>query len=250
MELDIDQGNTRLKWRFSRQGMQHGSLESLLQTVRTSRLKRVRMVSVLSNSRQQQLISLIVVASRLPLTWSIAKSSAECMGVVNGYVNPGQLGPDRWCAMVAAALELQPTDKGLVVLGCGSACTVDFIDAEKRHLGGWIAPGLLALGQGLRQCTSLSFDMSGLDAQQSFGRSTNDCVGLGCNAMIKGLLEHLVQQANRLFAQGWVLVMHGGDAEHVARLAPDDITSFLAAELVFDGLAYVCGKQPHSSPLA
>lgn len=247
MELDIDQGNTRLKWRFSRQSMQHGSVESLMQTVRTSRLVRVRMVSVVSNSRQQQLISLIVVASSLPVTWSIAKSTAECMGVINGYDNPAQLGPDRWCALVAATLEYKPRGRGLVVLGCGSACTVDFVDSNKHHLGGWIAPGTAALKHGLRDCTNLSFDAASDDASLPLGHATNSCVHLGCSTMSKGFITQVVREAERQFGNKWVLVMHGGDAETMARYLPEHITCFMAAELVFDGLAYVCGRETQLS---
>ena len=251
MELDIDQGNTRLKWRLSRQNLQYGSLDDLLKVVRNTRLNHVRMVSVLSNARQQQLINMVVVTSKLPLQWSIAKSTAHCMGITNGYTNPSQLGADRWCALVAAALEFQPPAKGLAVVGCGSACTVDIIDANKRHLGGWIAPGLFALGHGLRQCTNLSFDLALPYPEQPLGSNTNQAIALGCKAMAQGLLSQLNTTLQRLFDTNWVLVLHGGDAATMAELIPSGTTSFVVPELVFDGLAYVCGKQrTFHSPLA
>lgn len=53
------------------------------------------------------------------------------------YADPTRLGVDRWLAMRAVRRRLQGP---FVLAACGSALTVDAVDAQGRHLGGVIAP--------------------------------------------------------------------------------------------------------------
>ena len=65
-------------------------------------------------------------------------SEASRLGVVNGYRDPGQLGPDRWAGLVAAHL-CGPGNQ--LVVNAGTALTIDALDALGRFRGGLIVPG-------------------------------------------------------------------------------------------------------------
>ena len=66
--------------------------------------------------------------------------------MTSGYRDPERLGVDRWLALIAAReRSKQPT----VIVDAGSACTIDLLDSEGRHLGGYILPGLTAMGEAL-----------------------------------------------------------------------------------------------------
>jgi len=80
------------------------------------------------------------------------RAPARGLGVVNGYRQPGQLGIDRWLALVAAAgLGSEPA----CVVDCGSAITIDLLATEGRHLGGVILPGLAMMERALRAGTRI-----------------------------------------------------------------------------------------------
>ncbi|MDP1069535.1 type III pantothenate kinase, partial [Klebsiella pneumoniae] len=58
----------------------------------------------------------------------------------------GRMGVDRWLAMLAA---WQRVGQSCWVVDCGSAITLDLLDAEGRHQGGYILPGLRLMQQSL-----------------------------------------------------------------------------------------------------
>ena len=79
------------------------------------------------------------------------RTGERAAGVTNGYTVPGQLGVDRWAAIVAAWHEQQTA---VLVIDCGTAITIDYVDAGGRHRGGLIAPGLGTMRQSLSQNTA------------------------------------------------------------------------------------------------
>ena len=94
------------------------------------------MVTCVATERAWQ--ALIEASQRL---WNIKAKrvfSAEIgYGLTNAYVNPSELGSDRWCAMVAA---YHATDSDIIVIDCGSAITIDIVNSAGQHLGGYILP--------------------------------------------------------------------------------------------------------------
>ena len=57
----------------------------------------------------------------------------------NSYADSQQMGVDRWLAMVACWEEYHTA---VCLVGCGTALTIDLIDVEGQHLGGYIIPGI------------------------------------------------------------------------------------------------------------
>lgn len=239
MYLEIDQGNTRLKWRFEGKGMSSGSFEHLAAQLKKQTIRLVRLVSVCSHQRSQHLINSLILQSPQPIEWRIAASRAECMQVKNAYDNPEQLGADRWSAVIAAATDHQCHGKAIAVLGCGSAVTIDLIDKDKKHLGGAIAPGFKALQQGLRDATSINFKPLKSLSCTTPGTTTHDAIDWGVRMTVSGCIDQALRYCQQSFADDWQLVVHGGDSALLLPYIDNSIDAAFCPELVLDGLKYL-----------
>ena len=239
MYLEIDQGNTRLKWRFEGTEMKSGSFEQLSSQLKKQPVRLIRLVSVCSHQRSQHLINNLILQSPQPIEWRIAASSAECMQVKNAYSNPDQLGVDRWSAVIAAATDHQCHGKAIAVLGCGSAVTIDLVDSSKNHLGGGIAPGFNALQQGLREVTNISFMPLKKLSQLTPGTNTQDAIEWGARITTSGIVNQILKYCNNLFSDNWQLILHGGDSALLAPYIDSTIDASFCPELVLDGLKYL-----------
>lgn len=105
---------------------------------------RVMLASVASSVFNQELDGFL--QQRWGLSAEPLVSAAAGSGIVNAYAEPLRLGVDRWLAMVAARrLCVGP----VCVVDCGTAVTVDRLDANGRHQGGLILPGLAMMIEAL-----------------------------------------------------------------------------------------------------
>ena len=120
------------------------------------------------------------------------------------------------------------------MVDAGTAVTVDVVGADGSFLGGAIAPGLVALREGLR-ARAPALPPPASDPPPYPGRSSAAAVGLGIAAAFSGALRELVAQA--LGVAGDVpVVVTGGDCVPAA----DALESFrprIVPELVLEGLA-------------
>ena len=220
--LDIDMGNTRTKWRS---GGEHGALPApQLPTLQTPPC-RVRVATVLRN--QDEIAA--AVRHRYGVGAEFAATAACLGGVRCGYREPERLGVDRWLALVAAWRQVR-TDT--VVVGAGTAVTVDFVQANGRHEGGYIAPGLGLMRDALTQRTAnirLSSSASAADAcGHEVPSDTTSAVLAGTATMLVAFAQAAIERfAVRRAAQPTIFVT-GGDA---ARLV--------------DGLARPAQHRPH-----
>ncbi len=64
----------------------------------------------------------------------VVRTSAECAGVRIAYAKPEKFGVDRFLALLAAAKAQRP----VLVVGVGTALTIDLLDADGQHHGGRI----------------------------------------------------------------------------------------------------------------
>ena len=161
------------------------------------------------------------------------KSQAHAFGVYNAYQQPEKLGVDRWLALVAVRNHYQLP---ACIVDCGTAITVDLIDADGKHQGGLISPGLTLMKKSLAAGTeALQFHETNYD----FGPAnfTEAAIYSGTLAAAVGLIEHvLTKQSNAM-----QLILTGGDAEIIAtQLA---IKPIIDADLVLRGLAIVLEGQ-------
>jgi type III pantothenate kinase len=244
MILELDWGNSLLKWRVLKVGavVARGVLESVDDlSVALGEAGVVptvcRMVSVRDEKETAQLCDAVVSA------WGIAVHVAQpqltLAGVVNGYEDYRRLGLDRWLALVGAA---KLADHGCLVIDLGTAVTADYVSRDGQHLGGFICPGVRLICGELRSHTR-RIEFSGDEADQAFrtpGRNTGDAVRRGALLMLRGFVEGQLDLASSWLGADFEVFVTGGDAGLVVDLLP---RARLVPELVFLGLAHACPLQ-------
>ncbi len=246
MILEIDYGNTRLKWRLldadSSECSAKGAVINLidlipsLQKAGCSGLVFCRACSVRSADENMQLAALI--QSSYGVTVTYVKSVKKAAGVTNGYLQANKLGVDRWLAIVAAYNKLK---HACVVIDCGTAVTADYIAADGQHLGGCIAPGLKMLRAMLQQGTQLSIDTATplFSSEFRFGNNTQLAVDAGVAAMYRGFVEEQLKIAKELLGASFTVLCTGGDSAIVYAVTDEAVCE---EDLVFSGLAIVCPR--------
>ena len=234
MILDIDAGNTRIKWQVLDGDQVKAKGELLTESVRQgapieinveAAVERIRLSSVAGTevieTLQTQLIDQFNVAVDL------AEVSAEAAGVTCGYKDFRQLGVDRWLALVAAYGKYA---RPVIVVDAGSAVTIDIVDGDGLHLGGYIVPGLGLMHRALWEGT----DQIKVELKQGVnianpGVSTDEAVDKGCVLMLVALIESMVERYQCL------TVVTGGDG--MLLLEQLAVDAEYLPDLVLDGLA-------------
>ena len=142
MKLFVDVGNTALKWRRRgadgtvQGGAAHGrdwprALQAPLDAGGAG-FEQVWVASVAGAEADERIGALIEARTGVPPRFYYSRQ--QDFGVSNCYPEPRRLGVDRWVALVEC---WQRFGAGIIV-DCGSALTIDAIDAEGRFLGGYI----------------------------------------------------------------------------------------------------------------
>lgn len=235
MILELDIGNSRIKWRtLAGQGqpVAHGHRSRLDlpggevswgELLPAQGVRRIRVSNVAGPEVAAHLDRW--ARDTLGLAPEYARATACIAGVTSGYLEPEKLGVDRWLALLAARHEL---GRACVVVDAGTAVTIDVLDDFGTHQGGYIVPGLTLMLNALLSGTSgVRLDAAPV-ASLAAGTCTSDAVLRGCTAMTVVLIER-ARRGSEL-----PLVLTGGDAELLAPwlAAP----SLLCPELVLDGL--------------
>ena len=237
-QLEIDAGNTFVKWRL--RNADEAIDEGRLQTAQVrdgraevplgwSQAEQARVASVAGDLVNGWLSD---VLADLGTPVDFAQVSMQRHGLKNAYENPQQMGVDRWVAMLAA---WQQTRKGVCVVDAGSAVTVDFVDATGQHLGGYILPGLRLLQESLLGSTA-GVRWAALPDSSSLqpGNSTAACVHNGGHYLLAALLQR-VKSDCECYAIDQI-ILTGGDAaelQHQTRIGQ------LQPALVLDGLRWL-----------
>lgn len=245
MILEIDFGNTRLKWRVLdsksllvvKSGTE-SSLEGFSTELRRASYSNVvfaRGCSVRNQQENQRLAALI--SSKYGVELKLAYSQAELAGVKSGYIDPTKLGVDRWLAMLGAYAKVKGA---CLVIDCGTAITVDYIKANGVHLGGCIAPGIKLMSKTLLGSTNIPAGMAELARQETkanIGRTTQQAIASGVRSMVVGFIADQIQLAKQKLGREVCIVASGGDSELVGEVAADALVD---KDLVFSGLAIAC----------
>ncbi|WP_101760312.1 type III pantothenate kinase [Oceanicoccus sp. KOV_DT_Chl] len=240
MILECDVGNTRCKWRLinateitaaggfaHRDGLCWPSL---------SGVNRVRIVSVVAPDVLKEVAASLIARGLKP---ELAATASNTGGVRCGYVDIAKLGVDRWSALVAA---YQRCNKAVLVLDAGSALTVDLVDDEGSHLGGYIVPGQSLMKSSLLKDTAnVSFDSNASPSGLDFGVNTATCVSAGILASQVGTVSIAIDEARRRIGQDFAILLTGGDAEVILHHLPEVIADQImwVPDLVMDGLKYL-----------
>lgn len=247
MILELDCGNTLIKWRIlSADGMAPlhmgcvGSDDELLEQlerVPALHLSWCRIVSVRTDDETRQLLDTLTGCyGELQILRACA--ARHCAGVSNGYVDYQRLGLDRWLAILGGH---HLAGKACLIIDLGTAVTADFVGADGGHLGGYICPGLPLMRSQLRTHTRrIRYDNSEAELaklESLPGRTTAEAVERGCLLMLKGFVRMQCAQAVELLGPDFEVFLTGGDAALVVDAWPKARN---VADLVFMGLALAC----------
>ncbi len=232
--LLLDAGNTSLKWAVVEDGHWRASGRSDYDdwsalTVQLKAGTGCFIASVASAAYEQQLATRLEAASLVP-RWLTAE--ARFGEVENAYVDPQQLGVDRWMGLIAAR---QRTAEAVLVVSVGTAMTVDALSSAGRFLGGVIVPGVHLMRQALLQGTARVDEVTG--DWQAFPNTTANAVQSGIVAALCGAIAQ--QHARLAGIAGTVprCLLTGGDAEKV--LSHLRVPAEHAPALVLEGIECV-----------
>jgi type III pantothenate kinase len=247
--LLIDIGNTRIKWaRFD--GRKLGRLRAAVHLGWGAedyarrvmgpghRLERILVASVAGEEVSRALaLAARRVGAPIP---EIVTSQRRRGGVTVGYLEPWRLGVDRFVAAIGA--HQLAKGRAVVVVGVGTAMTLDLVDGKGQHLGGAIVPAptlmvetLLKNTNGIRRRAQ-----GGAGAGRSlFGKSTRAGLLQGSRYAAAALIDRAVGEARALVGgRPPLVILTGGGAPSVMPLVRSRHAQ--VPDLVLRGLAVLC----------
>ncbi len=192
---------------------------------------RVLAASVTSAGRAARVAACLRRWPDLQPEW--ISSPRQGCGITSAYRVPARLGVDRFLAMAGA--RAASSGAPCVIVGCGTALTLDAVDAEGRHRGGLIAPSPDLMMRSLQAGTAIGDRnpeaFPGRDPDP--GDDTAAAIRAGCWRAAVALVEsfHADQRAHPGASRLW---LHGGGA--AALKAHLDSAGGVAAELLEDAV--------------
>lgn len=147
---------------------------------------------------------------------------------------PASVGVDRLLNALGAYATLK---QAVVVIDCGTATVVDFVDGEGTFQGGCIAPGaatmLKALHENTAKLPSVQFSVPDV-SRGPFGKDTAHAMQLGAAAAVRGMVHHLIDVYAEFYEAYPQVVATGGDAP--ALFAQDDLVEKVVTDLQLRGI--------------
>ena len=162
---------------------------------------------------------------------SIARTVAHFGDLRIAYPQPDTLGTDRFLAMLGARAR-HPQAAALVV-GIGTALTLDLIDADGGHRGGRIAPSPALMRASLHARATQLPETGG--AFVAFADNTLDALRSGCDGAAAALVAQALRDAADALGTTPHLLLHGGGVDALAAALPAEAGR--APALVLEGLA-------------
>jgi len=231
----VDIGNSRIKWglwqknEFVLTGASYYRASSLAAVLDESwhglcetqlpEQEKIWVSCVAGESIEQRLITWL--SAHCDVDPVFLRASQSLGDVKNAYPEPSQHGVDRWAALLGARSLYQSP---VCVVDCGTAVTVDVMDAQGNHLGGRIMPGLHMMRN------SLLSDTDGLEARTDrtmsrlsdelpvFADNTTDAIASGTlHLLVAGLVE-VCEQAQATLGASMKIIITGGLADEMLPL--------------------------------
>ena len=246
MKLLIDFGNSRCKWAsLENQDLQDANAyiyksedpmhraKEVVEKICFDSIQEIHAVSVLGDTFNQEFCE--QVDKQAGIITKLHVSQLDSFGVTLAYANPSSYGADRYAALIAAHYK---TSGAKIVIDCGTATTVDAIDACGKHLGGLIIPGIELM------CSALANKASGItmpkqaNATQLFNDNTADAVYSGSalvlNHGVRGIIQEIIDNIN----QHVTVYVTGGESSMISL---NDIEYMDCPNLVLEGLRIMQG---------
>lgn len=231
MRLEFDIGNTNHKWRLLDQDkvLNRGSFANDGEGLLGLQTEGVSEIWLSCVGKPTYVNRIVDWASALGCDVQQARVTAQANGVRCAYREPQRLGVDRWLVVLGAYARFGAS----CIVDIGSAMTVDVVDGQGQHLGGYIVPGYQLLLNALFNDTDkVRWLESEVTGELSLGQDTANAVSAGAKLMLLGFVE---QALARLPAGQMQIVFTGGGSELLREHFADK--GIWLDDLVFDGLA-------------
>lgn len=236
----FDLGNTRLKCApldaAGRVGPVHAiahdgtRFDDGLATVMPARFADACVASVASDELRTELLDVLAQRCR---RISLACTQARFGAVRIAYPQPSHLGVDRFLALLGAHAR---GAGATLVVGVGTALTIDWLEADGRHRGGRIAPSPTLMREALHARAAQLPASGGRYAE--FGDDTDDALESGCTGAALALVERSLRIAATQAGAMPTLLLHGGGGDALRAHLPHAVP---APTLVLEGLAHWAG---------
>jgi type III pantothenate kinase len=248
--LLVDIGNTRIKWAAfdggrlgksranAHAGWKAGDFRRRL--FGAKKYSHVWATSVAGAAAEQALAQ---AARQAGARMTFVRTPRRGGGVTVGYAEPWRLGVDRFVAMVGAHQLFGRLP--VLVVGVGTAMTIDVVGADGRHRGGLIIPGpslmidtLFTRTSGIRRRAQ----GGSRPGRALLGRSTKAAVVQGSRYAAAALIDRAVEEAKLLVGRKPLVLLMGGDAAAVRPLLESACVG--VPDLVLRGLAVLAATAP------
>ncbi len=165
---------------------------------------------------------------------SIARTVPAYDSLRIAYPQPDTLGADRFLAMLGArARGVYANDtRPWLVVGVGTALTLDLIDGDGLHRGGRIAPSPALMREALHGRAAQLPERGGECV--AFADNTADALRSGCDGAALALIERGLHDAGTILGTMPALILHGGGVDALSGLSGN---ATRAPALVLEGLA-------------
>lgn len=257
----FDLGNSRLKgawlrgrglaqrfaltWDAPGAGPEPGRFEAALQEQLAGwpAPSRVLVASVVADARADRLRAALHAWPQARVEW--LRSPRQGCGIASHYRIPERLGVDRFLAMAAARAEANQA--AVVVAGCGTALTLDAVDARGAQREGMIAPSPDLMLRSLQEATAIA-DANRDAFAPAGGDDTARALREGCTRSSSALVGWYCARQRASMGDEVRVYLHGGWAESLRAMLEEDLRGtrvHLLEDAVLRGLALwaECGEK-------
>ena len=246
--LLIDAGNTRIKWATATGSSEEiqagfgnfGTLENinaqeLSKIPELIEITQIICASVISKDRTLEIKQLC--KELMPSAdWHQIDGASALKQLPTSYANPRQLGGDRR-AMLLGAQQLL-VNKNILVIGMGTATTIDII-ANQKHIGGWILPGIMLMAETLSDNTAnLPNIIERFNSLSTIkpALTTEDGIHQGVFASHAGAISLAMRYAKDNGIPIDLTILSGGNSELISNYLQSEMNIATEAQLVLKGL--------------
>lgn len=148
------------------------------------------------------------------------------------YETPKTLGSDRFLACLGA---VNSTDQDVLVIDSGTACTIDYMTADRVYRGGIIMPGLYSIHKSI-QISAPDLPEITPDLPGHFpGKTTTECIQWGVNGLFIAAIKSFIHRFEE-FGHAFEIYLTGGETSLIRKELSADYQIKLRKHLVFEGM--------------
>jgi type III pantothenate kinase len=179
------------------------------------------------------------------------KPTRSLLGLYNHYVNPDQLGADRWAAALGLHARFSSSHTPIILANFGTATTIDTVSTEPSFLGGLILPGVDLMFESLARRTAQLPLAQGSAVDHP--TDTDRAIVSGVLAAQLGALRHQFDMVHQQFKISPIVCVSGGawsKVEPAWSMHFQHVSWHALPNIILEGLAAVATSTPQTQPLS